>query len=726
MSNHQNFRRTAIVIALSAVFPIATVWADEVEDLISPDVAEVTIKLPYQDKVNPLYRQYDGVNKEGVSGSANIEYVTRKEADWFKVNARNLGLSTQEASVLYERQGDWSLGLSYDQIPRYSPYAVSTAVTGIGTNTIKQPTYPNSAFSGGALIAPQLSDVTLKTERDITTLTASKFLREGVKVNFSFKDENKTGTRMDGVRGAASLSNGSVNRYSGFLFSPEPIDQNHKQFEANVDYSGKQYQLIAGYYGSFLSTKYNSLTVTPGGNNNTGLYTPSLSPIALAPDNSVQQFYVNGAYNFSADTRANLKVAYSEGRQDDTFLAGQPTQSGIGLNLAGKVQTTEIYSSLTSRLTKDLKVLASWRYEDKKDKTPLFKFYNDGTTTNNPESHVANWGKLEADYRIGAGYGLTVGVDYTNKTKMEWEAITSNAANGYSNVNASYSRSMSELTTRMALRKTMSETVNGTLSVAHSERTGSDAWNGTSSPPIYPVYLADRNRDKVRGMVDWTAAENLDLQVAYEAFFDDYSKSTFGLDKGNGQVFSLDGNYALNDVWKMNAWYSKQVGDSSQNMQGAVCSTTNGSNCTSNTARIGVPLVLWDAKLKQDSEQFGLGLAGKVRVFNIGAQYLYSRDVNKQEISAMPGTTFTAVDVSRPVASGNGVLPDTKYTQNTIKLFGVYPVDKATKVRLDYIYDIRKMDDYTWSQWVYADGTKVYVKPEQNTQIIGLSLIHAF
>ena len=73
-----------------------------------------------------------------------------------------------------------------------------------------------------------------------------------------------------------------------------------------------------------------------------------------------------------------------------------------------------------------------------------------------------------------------------------------------------------------------------------------------------------------------------------------------------------------------------------------------------------------------------------------------------------------------------GVLPDTKYTQNTLRLNGTYPLDKATKVRLDYIYDLRKMDDYTWSNWVFADGTRVYVKPEQTVQVIGLTLTHAF
>lgn len=713
MSKHNSFRRTAIVVALSAVFPVAAAYADEVDELTNPNVGEAAVKLPYMNKVNPLYRQYNGVNHEGISPSVDLDVVRRSEdGGWFKLRTENLGLSTQEFGVSYEQQGDWAIGLDYNQIPRYSPYEITTAVSGIGSNAIRQPSYANGAFSGGVLRTSPQSTTTLQTERDITTLTASKFLMEGLKLGFSFKNEDKTGTRMDGVRGVQGT--GTPNRYSGFLFSPEPIDQRHQQIEGSLEYFSSKFQLSIGYYGSFLNAKNDQLNVYGGTNTATFVVTPALSPIALAPDNSMQQFYVNGAYNFSADTRGNLKFSRSEGKQTSPFISGQATIAGIGSDLDGKVLTTEMFASLTSRVTRDLKLLGSWRYENKEDKTPIRNFYSASLTPNNPESHKAYWGKAEADYNIGSGFGLTGGFDYSHKSSQEWER-----------------REVQELVSRLALRKSMSETINGTVSIAHSEREGS-SWNegGVATPPIYPVYLADRKRDKIRGMVDWMAIENLNLQFAYEAYFDDYSKSTYGLDSGNGQVLSFDGSYVLSDNWKFNTWYSKQIGESKQNMQGAVCTTSNNSNCTVNTLRTGT-LVQWDAKLKSNSDQFGVGIDGKIKAATVGAQYLYSRDVNEQEIGGIPARTFTTVLTTAggtplPVASGMGVLPDTKYTQNTFKLFGMYPVSKSTRLRLDYIYDLRKMDDYTWTNWVYADGTRVNVKPNQTTQILGISLIQSF
>lgn len=723
MSMNKNFSRTAIFVAVSAIFPMAAYADDDLESLINPNTAEVAFKLPFINQINPLYRQYNGINHKGLNGNLDIDVVNRDaDGNWFKLRGENLGLNTQEFEVSYEKQGDWGIGAGYNQIMRYSPYEVRTQVTGVGTDSLAQKS-PGTGINA----APSLYDTTLKTQRDITTLTAQKYFAKDLKFSFSFKGEEKTGTRMSGIRGQSSSGDYP---YQAFLFAPEPINQKHNQFDATLDYSTAKFQVSAGYYGSFLDTNANTLTVTSA----TGAvpYSPAapvgdgvspVSPIALAPSNSLNQLYVNTAYNFTESTRGNLKVSYSEGRQTDQFGYQPFNLNFVGANLDGKVQMTEVFASLTSKVTQNLRLLGSWRYEDKKDKTPVRDYGyipNYSPTayrtffTNNPESHVANWGKLEADYRLGRGYGLTAGVDYTSKTQMEWIAVSNSAANNYQNPEYHYSKKMSELTSRLALRKMMSETVNGTLSVAHSERDGSERRiDGPYAPPQYPVYLADRTRDKVRGMLDWSASENLSLQLAYEAYFDDYKNSTYGLDKGNGQVFSLDGSYAMSENWKLNAWYSKQTGESTQYAQGAVCLNDS---CFSTTARQGVALPQWSALLKLDADQFGFGLNGKIRMVNVGAQYLFSQDKNKQDISAMPAEA----------TPGMGVLPDTKYTQNTFKLYGVYPLAKSTKLRLDYIYDLRKMDDYTWKNWVYADGTRVFVKPEQTTQILGLSLIQSF
>jgi predicted porin len=78
------------------------------------------------------------------------------------------------------------------------------------------------------------------------------------------------------------------------------------------------------------------------------------------------------------------------------------------------------------------------------------------------------------------------------------------------------------------------------------------------------------------------------------------------------------------------------------------------------------------------------------------------------------------------VPAGAGVLPDTVYSLNRLNLSGTYAFDKATRVRLDYILDVRTVDDYTWTNWTFSDGTKVTVNPNQTTQLVGVTIIHSF
>lgn len=778
MKTQKYFKPTTLALALASLFPVTHLaYAQEVAELISPEKSEIAIQVKDYNAVNSSYRQYDGVNQTGANSSINIDLIKRnEEGKWIKVQSNNLGLSTQEFGASYDKQGDWSLGIDYNQIPRYAPYAVSTSVKGVGTDQITQPNRAAPFTSAGKFsTSPSLYDVTLKTEREITTLTANKFLSDELKFSFTFKNEDKTGSRMNGIRGnAATAVNTTSNLYAGFLFTPEPVNHNHTQLEAVLDYATNKYQISAGVYSSFFKNKNPELGIIGGTNtavysgtsngcvagqdcltkavNGKGVsYVPGISALALAPDNSFHQFYANGAYNFTKDTRGTLKVAYSEGRQTDSFIAGQssidslnsiqPGIGNLGSNLYGKVETTDLFASITSRITKDFRLLASWRYEDRQDKTPIRATAfttalvpGSGTATtgtytptyfyNNPESHTANWSKLEADYNMGAGYGLTVGLDQSQKKSQEWER-----------------KEVTENTSRVALRKSMTEDINGSLLLASSDRKGSE-WGIAATPlTIYPAYLADRKRDKVRGMIDWVATENLNLQFSYESYRDDYKQSTYGLDKGEGHIYAVDGVYAINDNWKLNAWYSLQIGETRQEAQGAACANkadgTVDETCVAKTPRQTAvstwQYVQWNSLLKSNSDQLGLGITGKIKKFDVGAQYLYTKDTNRQDSALGSNQTCLAQNTTTGActSTGNilgsmGILPDTHYTQNTLRLYASYPLEKNTRLRFDYIYDIRKMDDYTWNNWVYADGTKVFVKPEQATQIVGITLIHNF
>ena len=62
----------------------------------------------------------------------------------------------------------------------------------------------------------------------------------------------------------------------------------------------------------------------------------------------------------------------------------------------------------------------------------------------------------------------------------------------------------------------------------------------------------------------------------------------------------------------------------------------------------------------------------------------------------------------------------------TLKLYGKYALDKKSGVRVDYIYDNYKTDDWTWSSWIYSDGTTVLQDPNQKVNFVGVSYYYKF
>ena len=67
----------------------------------------------------------------------------------------------------------------------------------------------------------------------------------------------------------------------------------------------------------------------------------------------------------------------------------------------------------------------------------------------------------------------------------------------------------------------------------------------------FPTNMMDRERDKVRLMVDWTASEKLSLQFSVESGEDKYSApTTKGMHTSNLSTAGVDASYAVSDAWK--------------------------------------------------------------------------------------------------------------------------------------------------------------------------------
>ncbi|MDN5751656.1 MAG: MtrB/PioB family outer membrane beta-barrel protein [Nitrosospira sp.] len=52
----------------------------------------------------------------------------------------------------------------------------------------------------------------------------------------------------------------------------------------------------------------------------------------------------------------------------------------------------------------------------------------------------------------------------------------------------------------------------------------------------------------------------------------------------------------------------------------------------------------------------------------------------------------------------------------TLRLFVKCAIQKNMGLRLDYIYNRFKTDEWTWANWTYTDGTRLSQNPNQGGQ----------
>lgn len=697
--------------ALTASFFIpGLAWPAEEENkklsVLTKPQSVVNIGAAYLFNDNARFGQYTGIRDQGLYGIFNLDFIKRDDSTgtWYRIMGRNLGFENRDIRVEHTRQGNWGYFIEFSQTPRYEPFTANTAVTGIGTANLN---VPNRQTEENPI---QLNAVQLKTERESIAFGFNKTLPGHLELHIHFRNEEKDGARIFG-RGNRLGKPGPLAQ-GGYEFIPEPINSTIRRFGATLDYNGRQLQFSGGYYGTMYSNKNSVLNITGGStyDNGQGIqYTPSqLTPIALPPDNQSHQIFLSGGYTFSPAARGTFKAAYTTATQTDAFFPTQRSTAGIGTNLDGRVDTALFQAALSARPLSKFTVLGSFRFEDRNDKTPL-RLYNPAAAQkdlnenrwlglNTPRSFRFITAKIEASYALPFGLRVINGIDYDHRDRSGIPA------------NTSHRNHTDEISYRAELRRSLSETITGTLSYVHSERFGSPFLTnvkGTGNPVegvgepffnlIAPFNLADRSRDRVRLSVNWEPIESLSLQFLMEESRDNYGHragSVLGLRTGAARNYSVDGVYAFSEAWQATAWFSRNE--------------TNIDQSSRNPITEGIRDI-WSVKLQDIGTSFGLGVNGKpTSRLELSVNLNYSDITNRfrQSVSVAPEIN---------------TVPDISFQLGSLRLSAKYALQKNLGLRLDYVLDRFKTNEWTWNHWKYTDGTNLTQNTNQLVSFIGLS-----
>lgn len=777
MTNHATFRLTVIAAALMAMN--AQVFAEDaeptVQELISPE-SSVSFGAGNLSGSNEQLGRYNGLNKDKTFGILDSTIRIRNDdtGTWMNLTTRNLGLDSREAKAEYLVQGNWGATIEYGETPSRNPNTFITGVRGVGTNQLQYGNIPANAAAVQGSLYPANQEVHLGTKRDTTSLNVVKYLVPNLSFNLSFKNEDKKGTQLWG-RG--------VNPE----FAVQPIDSNTQKVEGTLNYAGKQLQLLGGISASWFRNG-NSYVDTIGGSQTSAAganFSGGHTFLSLPLDNEALQYFVNGGYSFTKDSRLTFKASHSRAKQNDDLSAlsnairatGATGSSGVDAvapsRLNGRVDTDTYNLAFSTRPFDKLSIVAKWDYNKRDDKTPVQVFSTTavaGGQTNNPHGFTKESAKLEGTYRLPAGFSLMAGVE-NEKRKHQLDFANDGAFEGTVKLRAK----TDETTWRLQLRRAMSETVNGTLAYLHSKRDGS-SWHNPETEVVAglpggyvdvsaittaftnPFAFADRKRDTWRLAVDWEPVEAVSLQFNYDQSNDNYDPAKSGLQKGEGQVLSMDASVALNQDWQVNAWASQDINKAHQigitydprttsatglrDSNGVLLTTLPGSVgwlCSSANTGAGqcTTDLVWDAKLKDTGRSVGLGAKGKAfGKLTLGANLQWTENKSQYPINSnVPSYNTGANGAANGNRSKQG-LPDITTTMTRIGLYGEYPVQKNLDIRVDFIHQQWKSDDWTWMEWnsagtslmpfTYMDGTQVVAKQKQTADFVGIIFNYKF
>ena len=659
-------RLTAIAAAVLGAFgPAAAAEDDDIKALTKPE-SNIEFGIGITDNDGKRFGIYNGMNENKTYGLLGGRLIRRDDdtGTWLTLSGSNLGLDTRQLRFEHNRQGNWGYFIEYDEIPRFNPYTINTGLTGIGSAT--------QTLNG---TTPR-RDVDLETKRKAVTLGFSKIMPGGFDVQVRFRNEDKDGSRQWGQGGGGT---GPIN------FLTDPINQTTRQLDVILGYTSEKLQLSGGYYGTTFDNHDTALNIA-----GTGVV---FTQMGLPPGNQSHQLYLSGGYSFTPTTRGTFKVAYAKATQNEAFI-NIPTLNNRR-DLGGAIDTTQVQLGITARPLPKLSLLGNLRFEDRDDKTPIVRYGDPGNATdgnNEPRSIRTLAGKLEASYALPMNLRLTGGVDYEEKKRNTSPLRV-----------VSYREQTDETTYRAELRRSISDTLTGSLGYLYSDRGGSPFITTTVSSGaagsnlIAPMYLADRERHKIRATANWQATEQLSLQFRVDQSQDDYTQrnnSALGPQKGEVRGYSVDADLALNDRWQATAWVSRDDARYEQLHRGAANP--------------------YSYKQRNVGDAFGLGVRGKPYTWlEVGADLSQSDITDENRQQALAGAAVN-------------VIPDIATKLTKLKLFANYTLKKDVTLRATYVYDRFSTDDWTWDRWTYADGTRVTASPTQEVHFIGFTINYRF
>jgi len=762
----------AVQSALAAMFvaPMAAQADDAALEALADEVAAirrptnyVEVGLQNVSEDSAKFGEYNGLDDSGINVIGNFSvrggnaYEGGDGTLRWGIFGSDLGTSSRELGASVGNQGHWDLSLGYDELRHNITDTYQTPQQGnMGGNTFTLPGDFGAFIAATAPSARTLNDTQLGafhtedvgTTRKNTSFAAGYQISPQLKVQFDYNHLDQSGAKLIGagaLGGVAPAGGTGTWRAEAVAILMNPTNYETDSFNLALNWVGEKGHLSGSYVGSFFKDGYDRLTyenpmLSSASTAPAGVY--QTTTMSTAPDNKLHQLNLSGGYAFTPATKLAGGLSYGRNTQDDRFLTGMPeTVSSPRASLDGRVITTHADLKLTNQTTKVLTLSAAVKYNERDNESvsAIYQYYalNNRTTAdyaaNAPYSNRKTELELAGDYRLDKNQTLRLAYNY-EKIKRWCDDYALDA-------NCLISTSNTENKLGLKYKLKAGDGVNVHAGYTYADRDGKfdhnavtplagldtatpDDVNSQNYPGFIAYIYAPRKQDQLKAGVNWQASEKLDLSAEGRYAKDDYDAS-LGVQDSRTTGINLDATYSYSEDASVSAYVSWQ--QSKRDMR--IGATGAGADNTATSyAGLVAPTNIWTNQLDENGRTFGVStkhrlMGGKLELIG---DLSYSLDKSGYS-TRVPYLSTCGNDT----VLSCGDLPDIKSELLSLKITGIYALNKQSKVSVAYLYQELDSNDYFYNTYQYGyTGLRVMptnqAAPNYSVHVVGLSYIYNF
>jgi MtrB/PioB family decaheme-associated outer membrane protein len=729
--------------------------------------SSMEVGVLYTPQSSAKFGEYTGVNKSGgyLNGNFSLRggdaYGDSNGTRRYEFTGSDLGLTSRSVGVTMGNQGQWSLGINYDQLTHYTSDNFQTPYVGnMGGDIFRLPGF-GAAANTRTLSAAQLGlfhNLDVNNNRDNISLTSTRILNRQWDIKLDFNHLDQSGAKLQ------SFGSSNFGGATGEKISLLPMPTNSRTESANLalNWVGDKGHATLAYYGSFYRDNYNGFKF-----DTFSTAIPVLQTFGTPPNNNFQQVNLTGGFALSNRTKLAGGLSYAYNTQDTAYAydtgavtAGLPPSPTTSLN--GYVATIHADLKLTDQTTKNLALSAGIKYDDRNNRTAS-NIYDSRAINpaagniyhypNTPLSIKRTGVELAGDYRVDPKQKIRLAINYDQIDRQCNQYAVGGGGAGLVPAAPPYAAGTNCVTATSTrdpkfsatYRLKASDDVNFNIGYGFSARRTSFDENaraafvepGASLPgaPIsglnagdyrgfHPYFESSRNQNMLKTGANWQATDKLTF-TAGARYTDDNYLSTLGVQKGHAWGLDLDTTYNYREQGAITVYLTQQqrtrdVTDMQRSPFVAPSATVPSGATFSNNLRDTDSTV--GLNLKQGGLMGGkFDLAGDV-TYSLGKSEYYTK-LNYALLSGPPCTDPTILSC--------GSLPAIHNAMMQFKLNGTYQLEKNMKLALGYLYRNLRSNDFYYNglQYGYTPSSVLptnQTAPSYHVNMVFTSFIYSF